>query len=222
MSNNLMLSSDDLADNPTARVPICLCLDTSGSMSGDPINELNDGVKLFFDSILSDDVAQWAAEICIVTFGDRAKVELDFADIHKQSPPVLYASGSTPMGEAVNLALDLLENRKRVYSDSGVDYYQPWIVVMTDGAPTDSIDSAAARCCEMVNKKKLVMFPIGIGSGADMNTLQRFSPNRKPLKLKGLNFKEFFEWLSKSVSRTSMSIPGEKVELLSAAGWGEL
>lgn len=25
---------DDLIDNPTTRVPVCLCLDTSGSMLG--------------------------------------------------------------------------------------------------------------------------------------------------------------------------------------------
>ena len=35
---NMDLKSD-LADNPTNRVPICLLLDISGSMEGEPINE---------------------------------------------------------------------------------------------------------------------------------------------------------------------------------------
>ena len=74
------------------------------------------------------------------------------------------------------------------------------------------------------NNKKLTIFPIGIGNSADMNVLKRFSPKRDPLKLKGLNFKEFFEWLSKSVSRVSQSTPGETVQLDLGGikGWGEL
>jgi uncharacterized protein YegL len=87
------------------------------------------------------------------------------------------------------------------------------MILMTDGAPTDDITEASRRTSEMINAKKLTIFPIGIGEHANMETLQSFSPQRKPLRLKGLNFQAFFEWLSKSVSVTSQSIPGEKVEL---------
>ena len=57
-----------------------------------------------------------------------------------------------------------------------------------------------------------------------MNTLARFSPNRPPLRLDGLKFKEFFEWLSKSVARVSRSTPGDtvKLDLEGLAGWAEL
>ena len=76
----------------------------------------------------------------------------------------------------------------------------------------------------MVNQKKLTVFPIGIGEESDMNTLARFSPKRSPLKLKGLKFKEFFDWLSKSVSKTSQSTPCEAVKLDTDGmkGWTEL
>ena len=36
---------------------------------------------------------------------------------------------------------------------------------------------------------------------------------RTPLRLKNMNFKGFFEWLGKSVQKTSASMPGEKTEL---------
>ena len=75
-----------------------------------------------------------------------------------------------------------------------------------------------------MNAKKLTVFPIGIGREADMNALAKFSPKRPPLRLQGLKFKEFFQWLSKSVSKTSQSIPGEsiKLDVEGIQGWGEL
>ena len=57
-----------------------------------------------------------------------------------------------------------------------------------------------------------------------MSVLARFSPKRSPMKLQGLKFKEFFEWLSQSVSVVSQSIPGEKIELdiEGLKGWADL
>lgn len=224
MDERYILRQEDLVENPTARVPICLVLDVSSSMDGEPIRELNEGVRLFFDAIRSDDVAQYAAEICIVTFGDAVTKKLDFMSVERQEVPTLYASGMTPMGEGVSLALDLLEARKGDYKRAGVDYYQPWMVVMTDGAPTDDISAAATRIRSLVAEKKLTVFPIAIGEAANLNTLATLSPTRPPLRLQGLNFREFFTWLSRSVSRVSQSTPGESVELDVAGiqAWGKV
>lgn len=224
MDERYVLRQEDLVENPTARVPICLVLDVSGSMGGAPINELNEGVKLFFDAIRADDVAQYAAEICIVTFGDSVQKKVDFMSIERQEAPTLDAMGSTPMGEGIGMALDLLEARKEDYKRAGVDYYQPWMVVMTDGAPTDDITAAASRINTLVAGKKLTVFPIAIGDGANMATLATLSPTRPPLRLQGLNFREFFTWLSRSVSRVSQSMPGESVELDVAGiqAWGKV
>ena len=224
-----LLPAEDLVNNPTARVPVCLCLDVSGSMDGEPIRELNEGVRMFYDAIHEDEVALYAAEVCIVTFGgNRAECITDFSGLERQpEPPILSADGMTPMGEAVNLGLDLLEKRKKEYKSKGVDYYQPWLVLMTDGAPNgdaNELSRAIGRTVEMVTNKKLSVFPIGIGVNADMNILARFSPKRSPLKLQGLKFREFFEWLSQCVSRTSQSIPGENVtlDIDGIKGWAEL
>ena len=228
MDNNLLVRLEDLVNNPTARVPVCLCLDTSGSMGGVPIDELNEGVRLFYEAIREDETALYSAEVSIVTFGGNAKCIVDFASLEVQpNAPTLTADGMTPMGEAVNMGLDLLEQRKDEYKDRGVDYYQPWLVLMTDGAPNgDSAELSRAinRTVDLVNQKKLTVFPIGIGSDADMDVLAQFSPKRPPLKLQGLKFREFFAWLSKSVSKTSQSTPGESVKLHveGIKGWGEL
>lgn len=254
MDRNLLLRLEDLVNNPTARVPVCLCLDTSGSMGAvegeciptgetvfedgqlwnivtggtSRIDELNAGIQLFYDAIGEDEIAMYAAEICIVTFDDEARCVADFANIERQTDiPELTAQGMTAMGEGVNLALDLLEQRKAEYQDKGVDYYQPWLVLMTDGQPNsnpEELERAIDRTVSLVNQKKLTVFPIGIGADADMETLQRFSPARTPLRLKELRFKELFTWLSQSIATTSRSNPGEKIplNLEGIKGWAEL
>ena len=198
------------------------------------IQEMIGGVQLFYDNLLDDDVARYSAEVCVVTFGGTApELIIDFANLDRQEGERqqkisgLTANGGTPMGEAVNMALDCLEARKKDYKDKGVDYYQPWLVLMTDGEPNGSaseLQRAIDRTNDLAKVRKLTVFPIGIGDEADMNCLAKFSPRRPPLRLKGMNVKEFFEWLSRSVSRTSQSMPGDtvKLDLDGIKKWGEL
>lgn len=255
MKESQLLRMQDLVDNPTPRVPICLCLDTSGSMGAivegetvrtgrtvyedgktwnivtggiSRLNKLQEGIEQFYEAIREDEMAVYSAEISVVTFDSQAQCLLDFANIDRQQEiPKLHAQGDTAMGEGVNLALDLLEKRKQEYKDSGVDYYQPWLVLMTDGIPNgeaSELERAIDRTTRLVNDRKLTIFPIGLGNESDMATLNRFSPNRAALKLQGLKFQEFFAWLSQSVSRTSQSTPGEKITLDvdGLKGWAEL
>ena len=89
MNEEFIIRQQELVENPTPRVPICLVLDVSGSMSGQPIEELQEGVRMFFDAIREDDVAQYAAEIAIVTFGGVARKALDFFAINRQEVPAM-------------------------------------------------------------------------------------------------------------------------------------
>ena len=227
MKKEPLLRVKDLVENPTTRLPVCLCLDVSNSMEGDPVNELNEGVGLFFYELKKDEIAFYSAEVAVVTFGGfDAECLLDFANLERvPKPPKLEAVGMTPMGEGVNLALDLLEKRLNEYREKGVDYFQPWLVLMSDGSPNGDeteLERAIQRVSELEHSKKLTVITIGIGKDADMEVLAKFSSDKSPLKLKGLKFKDFFSWLSRSVSAISQSMAGENVELEPTSDWGSL
>ena len=229
MSGNIDIRLEDLVSNPTTRIPVAVCADTSGSMAGEPIDELNAGIRMFYDEIKKDETALYSCEICVISFGGNTPaLAQDYAGIDlAPEPPVLRASGRTPMGEAVMMALDKLECRKKEYQDAGVDYFQPWLVLLSDGHPNGDpavLKQAMDRTAQMVNSGKLTVFPIAIGYEASMEVLSRFSPKRPPLRLQGLKFRELFQWLSKSVARTSQSMPGEVVKLdyEGIKSWAEL
>ena len=227
MSCNYILRIEDLANNPTPRLPVSLCLDTSGSMRGEPIAELNKGVQLFYKSLLSDATALYSAEVGVITFGGSVNNLVDFTTLvlQPECPALSTTQGKTPLGEAVNMALDLLDERKTDYQNKGVDYYQPWLVIMTDGLPNGDASElmrAIERTRKLTEERKLTIFPVGIGQNANAKVLNALSPHRTALKLNGLRFQEFFQWLSKSVSITSQSMPGEDVFLPTIGEWGKV
>src|SRR4051812_33365369 len=91
----------EFAENPEPRVPCVLLLDVSGSMSGAPIAELNQGLIALKDTLSADSLASKRAELAIVTFGGVVNVIQDFVTAEHFQPPQLHASGGTPMGQAI-------------------------------------------------------------------------------------------------------------------------
>lgn len=196
--------------NPEPRCPCVLLLDTSGSMQGQPVAQLNAGLKQFQQELASDSLAAKRVEVAIITFGP-VRVVQNFVTADSFTAPQLETEGGTPMGEAIMEALDLIKLRKQEYQAHGIAYYRPWIFLITDGAPTDQWKEAAKAVQTAEKSKSLAFFPVGVDS-ADFEILGQLSP-RTPIKLRGLAFRELFQWLSNSLSSVSKSKVGEVLRL---------
>ena len=109
-----------------------------------------------------------------------------------------------------NMALDLVDSRKSEYKKNGISYYQPWVFLITDGAPTDEWKAAAERVRSEMTARRLMFFAVGVRN-ADMDVLTRITP--RALKLDGLRFNDLFLWLSQSQKRVSGSKPGDQTAL---------
>ncbi len=213
---------DDLIDNPTPRCPCMLVLDVSASMRGESINELNQGVHQFIEAVLQDDFASYAVDVGIITFGGTAQEIIPMQSVQHVEAPRLSATGNTPMGEAVNEAIQVLEKRKQEYKSSGVSYYQPWLVLMTDGEPIDNYKAAATKLRQLAETNKMLVITVGIGDSCNISKLSEFCPSdNPPKKLTGLKFQYFFKWLSQSVGEViTKSTPGVSFQATqSTDGW---
>lgn len=213
--------TNDFAENPEPRVPCVLVLDVSGSMQGEPIRQLNEGLIAFKDELSADSLAAKRVEVAIVTFGQDVSAVVDFTTAEGFQPPTLTVAGMTPMGRAVSMAMDMIEQRKQTYKSNSVSYYRPWMFLITDGGPNDpGWEQAAQRSKAADGEKKFILFAVGV-EGANFDTLRLFTP-REPLRLKSLRFRDLFVWLSSSLKSVSRSTPGDDVPLenpVTPTGW---
>ena len=212
---DLFANSLEFADNPEPRCPCVLVLDTSQSMTGEPIAALNQGLRVFREELLAVPLAQKRVEIAIIAFGAEVQVVQDFVTVDRFTPPVLQAEGETPLCTAIVRALDLLETRKERYRANGVPYSRPWVFLITDGMPQgDTLEvtrQAVQRIRVAEEARKAAFFAVGV-EGANMKLLARISV-RPPLQLTGLRFGELFVWLSASTARAALAYADEQLAL---------
>ncbi|MFY9779093.1 MAG: VWA domain-containing protein [Candidatus Baltobacteraceae bacterium] len=208
----------EFAENPEPRCACILLLDTSGSMQGTPIAQLNLGLKSFKDELLADPLAAKRVEVAVLTFGESARLVVDFTDAANFDPPALVAHGLTPTGAAIAEALVQLNARKEAYRNNGIAYYRPWIFLITDGEPTDAYENAAQQVREGEARGAFSFYGVGVNDANLQKLAEIAPPNRPPVKLDGLRFRDLFVWLSKSMRTVSHATIGAPVTL-EAPGW---
>jgi len=200
------------ARNNDQKCAVVFLLDTSGSMDGAPIDELNAALSKLKEDILCDPLLANRLEIGIVAFDDEGRIERPIDLISGDSSfPVLTTGGLTNLVSGMNIAMSMVEERKSFYKANGEQYYRPFIVLITDGAPTntsDEIDALDAQIQSKSDEKRFVFLPFGT-DGADMQLLAKLAVQTADERLKGIGksylikdvskFGEIFAFVSASV-----------------------
>ncbi len=212
----------DFVVNSEPRCPCILLLDTSSSMKGRPIEQLNEGLVTFKDELMADSLAAKRVEIAMLTFGP-VEVFSDFQLPDLFQAPSFDAHGDTPIGMAIEKALDMLQHRKALYKQNGISYYRPWIFLITDGSPTDEWRHASSLVHHGEENGAFSFFAIGV-EGADVGILSQIA-KRQPVMLKELRFRDFFIWLTGTLKATARSTVGDKIFIENPAtpdGWASI
>ena len=216
--------------NKAKRVPICFCIDTSASMevviddggikTGKKVfvdqreyeiveggttlmDKIHEGLKNFYDAILDDDMACDSCESAIVTFNDKAKLYEGFSSVEEKSVPNFSSliGGNTNVSPAIRMALDLLSKQKELYKNNKISYFQPWLVLFTDGLPTDDVSVIKRELMQMQDDDKLSVYTMALSNDPELlNALRGFS-KKQPIRCADpKDIQRFFEFLAKSVS----------------------
>jgi len=204
---------EEYPNNFEIKLPLIFVLDVSTSMQGEGIRQLNQGLKAFEFFFMEDPVALARLEIGILTFGTDIQIAKNFSALGQPAFPELKAGGRTLMKEGLENAFKLLESRKSWYKNFGLQYYRPYIIMITDGSPWPNKD--LGHLPEFINQqmeeRRFVFQAFGAGK-ANMRILTNLShPEFPPLKISGYDFENFFRWLIPSISIiVSNSIAGNE------------
>lgn len=186
------------------RLPVYLLIDCSGSMTGEPIEAVRQGIRMLVTDLRSNPQALETAYLSVITFSSSAQQVCPLTELMLFQEPMLDASGSTSLGEALKLLENCLDNEVQKSSPTQKGDWKPLVFLMTDGQPTDSWELTADR----LKKRRLGnIIACAAGSGADSQLLKRITEivveihNLQPDALKA-----FFKWVSSSIKTTSQSV----------------
>ncbi len=199
------------------RLPVYLVLDTSGSMSGEPIEAVKNGVQVLISTLRQDPYALETAYLSLITFDTDARQLVPLTDLSSFQMPELKAAGGTSLGAALQTVADSIN---REVAKSSIDVkgdWKPLVFLMTDGIPTDQWQNGLNA---FQNSKIGITVACAAGNGADVNLLKQITNTVVSLDTAdAATIKAFFKWVSASVSTGSQKVESGDKEV---AGLNEL
>jgi len=191
-------------DSTARRLPVYLLLDCSGSMAGEPIAAMEMGLKALLGDLHNDPNALETAWISIITFASTAEQLVPLTELNAFHPPELTASGTSALGEALELLADCIRADVRFTGPNGKGDWKPLVFILTDGEPTDEWECAA----ENFRLQGLATI-IACGAGPEINDVTLGRLGDKVVRLKDTRpgtLGAFMRWVSESVASTTRSL----------------
>ena len=200
------------------RLPVYLLLDTSGSMSGEPIEQVKNGVQMLVSGLRQDPYALETAYLSVITFDSEAKEVVPLTELTAFQPPNLQAKGGTSLGAALSLVADSAKRNVAKTTATEKGDWRPMIFLMTDGKPTDDWQKGLAR---FKQEKWGIIVGCAVNS-ADTDALKQIAGEQGVVRLDtsdSASITVFFKWVTASVSTSSKSVEQGGKEV---TGLGEL
>ena len=167
------------------------------------MDKMHEGIANFYEAILKDDMACDSCEAAIITFSDNAKIYEHFSSVEGKSVPNFNSlrGGDTNVTPAIRMALDMLAEQKEFYKNNKISYFQPWLVLFTDGLPTDDVSAIKAELLQMQNENKISVYVMALMDNPELIEAIRGFSKKNPIKCTNpKDIQKFFEFLAKSVS----------------------
>jgi uncharacterized protein YegL len=193
------------------KLPVYLVLDTSGSMMGEPIEAVKNGMIILTDALRQDPYALETAHLSVITFDSSARQVVPMSDLTSFTPPAVSAGGSTALGAALDLLAKKIDTEvTKTTADTKGDW-KPMVFVMTDGGPTDDWRRGLG---EFKKRKTGVVVGCAAGPSADTSVLKEITENVVSLDVAdSASLKSFFRWVSASISQGSLKIDAKGAEV---------
>ena len=186
------------------RLPVYLLLDVSGSMSGEPIAAVENGIQTMHAALLNDPDAPIIAYLSVITFSDSAQQVVPLTELYQFVPPQLKVGGMTNLGGALKYVAECANREVIITENRWESDWKPLVFIMTDGAATDNIEDGLA---EFKKRKWGVVVACAAGITADPDELKKITEDVVKLNtIDSTTLSAFFQWATDSICRSSERI----------------
>lgn len=186
------------------RLPVYLLLDTSGSMAGEPIEAVKNGVQMMMHSLRQNPQALETAYVSIITFDTTAQQIIPLTDLASFQMTNINAAGMTALGDALGLLADRMSSEITKTTLEQKGDWKPITFIMTDGEPTDDWQVGFEKL-KKVNKGLIV--GCAAGQGADDTILRQITESVVRLdNADSESIGKFFQWVTASISVSSTKV----------------
>lgn len=199
------------------RLPIYFLIDVSESMVGDPIAQVENGMRNIIQELRTDPYALETVFASVMVFAGKAQSLSPLTELYKFYPPKFPIGGGTSLGTALNLLMDDIDKSVQKTTADMKGDWKPIIFLFTDGTPTDNPNPAIERWQKHF-KSKCNLVCISLGDNADTNLLGKLTENVLRLKdTDEYSFKVFFKWVTASIKTSSVSVTDTGIDDLQLA-----
>lgn len=194
------------------RLPVYLLIDTSGSMSGEPIEAAKNGVQVLVSTLRQDPYALETAFLSVITFDSTAKQVSPLTELATFQPPNLVATGTTALGDALKLLAQKIGSEVITTTAEVKGDWKPLVFIMTDGEPTDDWKKGV----DALQKVKTgIIVACAAGPSANTSILKQITNIVVQLDTTdSATIKAFFKWVSASISTGSQKVDSGQKEIV--------
>jgi len=185
------------------RLPVYLLLDTSGSMMGEPIEAVKNGVQVMISSLRQNPQCE-TVFISIISFDSIAQQLMPLTELAAFQIPNIQATGTTALGEALKVVSNCIDSEVTKTTPTTQGDWKPLVFIMTDGNPTDDWQSGMV---EFKKRKTALTVACGAGNGANTTILKQITDNVVSLDTAdSQSISKFFAWVSASIGVSSQKV----------------
>ena len=195
---------------------VLFLIDISGAMTGKPINEVINAMNRFREEIIKNKELKDVLDVAVVEFNSTVRVVQEFVPVEFMEPVSFLTYGSSNRKLGLQMAINMIGERRRFYRHAGTEPYCPYLILITDdGCSDESIDDITNRLHQYDKEQKLKLW-ILLTKGSDLKRIKDKKITERVLSLESINISKMFDWIICGMPvgcSTGLPIPDNQGEL---------